>query len=122
MKKQTSLLIGTGLFLAAVCFLCYAGKHPEAAFPWNNHITFLGYGMYAWLLFKFLLDIPFFRPRRTSPPKKNVWRALTFFAMAIVFFLMEFTMESADIYTVLRGFIVLGGIDTGLESLSDHAM
>ena len=59
MKKATSLVIGAFLAAIAVCFVSYAAGHPEASFPWSNRITFMIYGVYVWLLLKFLVDIPF---------------------------------------------------------------
>ena len=58
MNKKTSLLIGIFLLIIAVCFISYAVNHPEATFPWNNRVTFMFYGIYIWLIFKFLLAIP----------------------------------------------------------------
>lgn len=58
MNKRTSLLIGTFLLIVAACFIGYAMNHPEATFPWNNRVTFLFYGIYICLTFKFLLNIP----------------------------------------------------------------
>ena len=58
MNRKTSLIIGVSLLVIAICFIGYAANHPEAAFPWSNKVTFMLYGMYSWLIFKFLLDIP----------------------------------------------------------------
>lgn len=115
--KRISVLVGLGLLAIAVCFLGYAANHPEAAFPWSNKVTFLIYGMYLWLL-KFLLDIPFLRSIRKPSSNNSFGAAVSFFAMAAVFLLVEITgSEAANIYTVLRGVIFLGGIDLGIESL-----
>ena len=118
MKKKTAFLIGLGLLAAVGCFLIYAAGHPEAAFPWSNKITFLLYGMYLWLLLKFLVDIPFLRQRREASASGGIGNALIYFAMAAVFLAMELTgKEAASVYTILRGFIFLGGIDLGAEAL-----
>ena len=37
--------------------------------------------------------------------------------MAIVFWVMEITGEKVDVYTIVRGFVVLGGVDVSLENL-----
>lgn len=117
--KKESLLIGFGLLAIGVCFVIYAANHPELTFPWSNKITFLIYGMYLWLLLKFLLDIPFLRSIRSPSSKGGIGAAVSFFAMSVVFLLMEITgSEDANIYTILRGFIFLGGMDLGIEALA----
>ena len=55
MTKRVSLTIGTILLIIAFCFVAVAVNHPEAAFPWSNRVTFMLYGAYIWLLFKFLI-------------------------------------------------------------------
>ena len=117
MKRKTSLLIGTGLLTIAVCFLFYAANHPEAAFPWSNRITFLFYGAYIWLLLKFLLDIPFLSKKRNEQGRGNLFSSLSYFFMAVVFFLMDVTGDKVDLFTVLRGFIVVCAVDFGVENL-----
>lgn len=118
MKKKTSLLIGISLLVIAVCFMGYVFNHPEAAFPWSNRVTFMIYGIYIWLLFKFLLDIPVLQAVSKTPPNGSLIRAIIFFFIAIVFFIMEILGKTVDIYTIIRGFIVIGGIDVCIENLS----
>ena len=117
MNKKTSLLIGIFLLIIAVCFISYAVNHPEATFPWNNRVTFMFYGIYIWLIFKFLLAIPVLKAIKETPSTGNILRAVVFFFMAIVFFIMELAGKTVDIYTILRGFIVIGGIDIGTENI-----
>lgn len=117
MKRKTSLLIGAGLLTIAVCFVFYAANHPEASFPWSNRITFMFYGAYIWLLLKFLLDIPFLSKKRKEQDRGNLGSSLSYFFMAIVFFLMEVTGDKVDLFTVLRGFIVVCAVDFGVENL-----
>lgn len=116
MKKATSLMIGAFLAAIAVCFVSYAAGHPEASFPWSNRITFMLYGAYIWLLLKFLLDIPFLSKKRKVQGRSNWVSSLGYFCMAIVFFLMEVTGDMVDVYTILRGFIVVGAVDFGIEN------
>ena len=117
MKKSTSLTIGVVLAVIAVCFVRYAAGHPEASFPWSNRITFMLYGVYVWLLLKFLVDIPFLSRKRKALRRGNLTYALGYFCMAVVFFLMEVTGDKVDMFTVLRGFIVVCAVDIGLESI-----
>lgn len=117
MKKSTSLIVGGILAAIAVCFVGYAAGHPEASFPWSNRITFMIYGAYVWLLLKFLVDIPFLSKKRKMKSRGNWISVLGYFCMAVVFFLMEVTGDKVDIFTILRGFIVVCAVDFGLDGL-----
>ena len=117
MKKATSLVIGAFLAAIAVCFVSYAAGHPEASFPWSNRITFMIYGVYVWLLLKFLVDIPFLSSKRKAQSRGNLLSALGYFCMAVVFFLMEVTADKVDVFTIFRGFVVICAADFGFESL-----
>ena len=117
MKKKSSLIIGIILLIVAVCFVGYALKHPEISFPWSNRVSFMLYGIYIWMMFKFLLDIPVLKAIRDKKTKGGTINAIMFFLLAIGFFLMEITGDKVDIYTIIRGFIVIGGIDLGIENL-----
>lgn len=117
MKKATSLVIGAFLAAIAVCFVSYAAGHPEASFPWSNRITFMIYGVYIWLLLKFLVDIPFLSNKRKAQRHGNLVSALGYFCMAVVFFLMEVTGDKVDVFSVLRGFIVVCAADFGIENI-----
>lgn len=117
MKKSTSLMIGAILAAIAICFVGYAAGHPEASFPWSNRITFMFYGAYVWLLLKFLVDIPFLSSKRKAQNHGNLISALGYFCMAVVFFLMEVTGDKVDVFTILRGFIVVCAADFGFEGL-----
>lgn len=116
MKRNTSLSIGAVLTAIAVCFVFYAADHPEASFPWSNRITFMIYGAYVWLLLKFLIDIPFLAEKRKEERRGNLVSALGYFCMAIVFFLMEMTGDTVNVFSILRGFIVVCAGDFGIES------
>ena len=117
MKRKTSLLIGAGLLTIAVCFLFYAAIHPEASFPWSNRITFMSYGVYIWLLLKFLVDIPFLSNKRKAQRHGNLVSALGYFCMAVVFFLMEVTGDMVNLFTIIRGFVVVCAVDFGIENV-----
>lgn len=117
MKKSTSLITGAALAAIAVCFVGYAVGHPEVSFPWSNRITFMIYGAYIWLLLKFLVDIPFLSSKRKAQSLGNLISVLGYFCMAVVFFLMEVTGDKVDVYTILRGFIVVCAVDFGFEGL-----
>lgn len=117
MKRTTSLTIGTVLTVIAACFVGYSVSHPEASFPWSNRITFMIYGAYVWLLLKFLIDIPFLAKKRKEEKRGNLASALGYFCMAAVFFLLEVTGDKVDLFTILRGFIVVCAVDFGVENL-----
>lgn len=120
MKRKTSLTIGAVLTAIAVCFASYAAGHPEASFPWSNRITFMFYGAYVWLLVKFLVDIPFLSGKRKEQGRGNLLSAFGYFCMAIVFFLMEVTGDAVNLFTMIRGFIVICAIDFGIENFIYH--
>ena len=117
MKKATSLAIGAFLAAIAVCFVSYAAGHPEASFPWSNRITFMIYGVYVWLLLKFLVDIPFLSSKRKAQSRGNLLSALGYFCMAVVFFLMEVTGDTVNLFTIIRGFVVVCAVDFVIENV-----
>ncbi len=116
MKSKTSFIIGIVLFTIAGIFVTFAMQHPELSFPWSQRVTFMLYGAYVWLLFKFLVDIPVFRKAREKK-EKNILSTVGFFVMAIGFLLMEITGDTVNGYTIIRGFIVVGGCDLAIENL-----
>ena len=116
MKRKTSLAIGAVLAAIVVCFVVYAAGHPEASFPWSNRITFMLYGAYVWLLMKFLVDIPFLSAKRKVQCRGNLLSAVGYFCMAIVFFLMEVTGDTVNLFTMIRGFVVVCAVDFGIET------
>ena len=120
MKKSTSMMIGTILAAIAACFMVYAAGHPEASFPWNNRITFILYGAYVWLLMKFLVEIPFLSAKRKEQGRGNLLSAVGYFCMAIVFFLMEITGDIVNLFTIIRGFIIVCAVDFGFENCLYH--
>lgn len=75
------------------------------------------YGVYVWLLLKFLVDIPFLSRKRKAQSRGKFISALGYFCMAVVFFLMEVTGNKVDVFTILRGFIVVCAADFGFEGL-----
>ena len=117
MKKSASLMIGGILAAIAVYFVVYAAGHPEASFPWSNRITFMLYGAYVWLLLKFLIDMPFLTKKRKAQNRSNLISALGYFCMAVAFFLMEVTGDKVNVFTILRGCIVVCAADFGFECL-----
>lgn len=46
-KCKKYVLLGAGLLLAAIGFILYALNNPQAAFSWNNNITYTIYGVYG---------------------------------------------------------------------------
>ena len=118
MNRKTSLIIGVSLLVIAICFIGYAVNHPEAAFPWSNKVTFMLYGMYIWLIFKFLLDIPILQKISKMPSEGSLLRAAIFLSLAVISFIVEISGEKVDIYTILRGFVVIGGMDIAIKSFS----
>ena len=118
-KNKTSFVIGVLMLIIAGSFIAFAMKHPEFSFPWNLRTTFMLYGVYIWFMFKFLIDIPIFRKNKEKKDK-NKLRAGIFFIMAVGFFLMEITGESVDIYTIIRGFVIVGACDTAIENVQKN--
>lgn len=117
MKRRTSLIIGGVLLLIAIVFSRIAFSHPELAFPWGFRVTYMFYGFYVWLLFRFLLVTPFFSKKQDEKKCESILRAIVFLIMAVGFFLMEITGDKVDIYTFLRGFVVTGSLDVAFESI-----
>lgn len=115
-KRKTSLLIGMILLFVALIFLGIAISHPEFSFPWTLRITYMLYGLYVWLLFRFLLVIPVFQHMQGTS-SGSIVRAIIYLLMAIVFFMIEITGDKVDIYTFLRGFVVTGSIDVCCENI-----
>lgn len=116
MKSRTSVIIGMVMFIVAGVFVAFAMQYPELSFPWSQRITFMLYGAYIWFMFRFLVDIPIFRKNREEADK-SVLRAVIFFMMAVVFFVMEITGHTVNIYTIIRGFVVAGACDVAIENL-----
>lgn len=120
MKRNTSLAIGAVLTVIAVCFVIYAASHPETSFPWGNRITFMLYGTYVWLLMKFLVDIPFLSGKRKEQGRSNLLSSIGYFCMAVVFFLMEVTGDTVNLFSIIRGFIIVCAVDFGIENCLYH--
>ena len=118
-KNKTSFVIGVLMLIIAGSFIAFAMKHPEFSFPWNLRTTFMLYGVYIWFMFKFLIDIPIFRKNKEKKDK-SILRAVVFFIMAVGFFLMEITGDSVDIYTIIRGFVIVGACDTAIENVQKN--
>ena len=116
MKSRTSVIIGTIMLIIAGGFVAFAMQHPELSFPWSQRVTFMLYGTYIWFIFRFLIDIPVFRRNREKIGKSTV-RAVIFFMMAVVFLVMEMTGDTVNIYTIIRGFIVVGAYDVAIENI-----
>lgn len=117
MKRRTSLIIGGVLLLIAIVFIGIAFSHPELALPWSIRNTYMFYGFYVWLLFRFLLVTPFFSKKQDEKKCGSILRAIIFLLMAVGFFLMEISGDKVDIYTFLRGFVVTGSLDVAFESI-----
>ena len=115
-KNKTSFVIGVLMLIIAGSFIAFAMKHPEFSFPWNLRTTFMLYGVYIWFMFKFLIDIPIFIKNKEKKDK-SILRAVVFFIMVVGFFLIEITGESVDIYTIIRGFVIVGACDTAIENV-----
>ena len=116
MKIKTSIIIGVTMLIIAMGFVVFAMSHPELSFPWSQRITFMLYGAYIWFIFRFLVDIPVFR-RNREKTGKSIVRAVVFFLMAVVFLAMEMTGDTVNIYTIIRGFIVVGACDVAIENI-----
>ena len=104
------------MLVIASVFVSFAVRHPELSFPWSLRATFLFYGMYIWFLFKFLVEIPFGRKNRAKKGN-HIIKVIIFSMMAIVFFVMEITGDKVDVYTILRGFVVVGSCDVVIDSI-----
>ena len=77
----------------------------------------MSYGVYILLLLKFLVDIPFLSSKRKAQSRDNLLSALGYFCMAVAFFLMEVTGDKVDLFTILRGFVVICAADFGFDGL-----
>lgn len=80
-------------------------------------ITYMFYGLYVWLLFRFLLVIPVFQHMQGASSNGSIIRAIIYMLMAIVFFMIEITGDKVDVYTFLRGFVVTGSMDVCCENI-----
>ena len=49
MKKNVSRIIGLVMVAIAIAFVVFALNHPEMSFPWSNMITWMLYGLYAFV-------------------------------------------------------------------------
>ena len=116
MKIKSSIIIGMTMLIIAIGFVAFAMSHPELSFSLGQRSTFMLYGAYIWFVFRFLIDIPIFRKKREKEDKSTL-KAVIFFVMAICFFLLEITGETINVYTILRGFIVVGACDVAIENL-----
>ena len=116
MKIKTSIIIGVTMLIIAMGFVVFAVSHPELSFSWGHRSTFMLYGAYIWFVFRFLIDIPVFR-RNREKTDKSIVRAVVFFLMAAVFLAMEITGDTVNIYTIIRGFIVVGACDVAIENI-----
>ena len=119
MKSRTSVIIGMVMLIIAGGFVAFAMQHPELSFRWSQRLTFMLYGAYIWFIFRFLVDIPVFRRNRKKIGKSTV-RAVIFFMMAVVFLVMEMTGDTVNIYTIIRGFIVVGACDVAVENIKPY--
>lgn len=118
MNKRTSLVIGIFLLIIAICFIEYAVNHHEIRFLWSNRVTFVFYGIYIWLIFKFLLDNPVLKMARKKSSKGSLLVAVSFFCVAFFSFILVLTEGTVNIFTILRGFLIICGIDVGIENIS----
>lgn len=116
MKTKTSVSIGIAMLIIAGIFIAFSVQHPELSFPWSLRVTYMLYGAYIWFVFRFLVDIPVFRKNRVKVDK-SVTRPVIFLLMAVGFFVMEVTGDTVNIYTVIRGFVVVGSCDVAIENL-----
>ena len=49
------LIIGTIMFISALCFVVFAFNHPQGSFPWSNSTTYTIYFIYAGMTIFFLV-------------------------------------------------------------------
>lgn len=98
----------------------YAFHHPEMSLPLTLRTTFRIYGIYLWLIFQFLLEIPVFsRIFQGLSFRKNLIMVILFLFIAAVFYNMEIKerLTEPEIYNFIRALIITGGIGIGLENL-----
>ena len=57
------------------------------------------------------------RKERKEQGRGNLISALGYFCMAVVFFLMEVTGDTVNLFTIIRGFIVVCAIDFEIENI-----
>ena len=75
------------------------------------------YGTYIWLIFECLFDIPLLKNKRKQAAGYSLIKSVAYFSVAVVFFLMEVTGNKVGVYSVVRGFIVICGIEMGIENI-----
>ena len=119
MKRKYSLVLGIVLLSIAVVFVIYAVHHPERSFPWSNKITFIIYGIYTAIIFKFLIEIPLSGKNQQvcKDTSTGFIKTFLFFILAIIFLIMLLTSESANIYTALQALIVFESCDLARQNL-----
>lgn len=119
MKKIHSLIIGISLVTFAILFVVYALHHPEAAFPWSNKVTFIIYGVYAGVIFNFLIAIPLGRDirQKSETISRNIMAAILYIILAAIFLIITLTDKTVSIYTVLQGFIIFASCDLAIENM-----
>ena len=119
MKRKHSIILGCVLLIIAIIFIEYAVHHPEGSFPWENRVTFVIYGVYVALIFKFLIEIPL--SNRIQQEHKSAFnvhiKVFLYFILAIVFSVMAATSKPASVYTALQAFIVFESCDLARENL-----
>ncbi len=47
--KKISRIMASVMLVAAIAFVAYALNHPDMSFPWNNTVTYIIYGIYAFI-------------------------------------------------------------------------
>ncbi len=113
MKKK--YFLGIGIILAGIAMGCclWASQHPEMQFPWGQKVTYIFYGVYIWLMFECLIDMPFLYDKRDD---RSLRRDITYFCMAAIWLVWTITDE-VNWLTVARGLIVAGNCDLGISNL-----
>ena len=97
MKKKTSIILGILLLLIAVIFVGVAVSHPELSVPWSLRATYMFYGFYVWLLFRFLLVTPFFSKKQDEKKCGSILRAI------VVTGSLDIAFESIYLFRKKRG-------------------
>lgn len=120
-----------GKFLFDLCNLSVAAENivsgekapyflPDSGHFSAGHIVdmeLMLYGTYIWLIFECLFDIPLLKNKRKQAAGYSLIKSVAYFSVAVVFFLMEVTGNKVGVYSVVRGFIVICGIEMGIENI-----
>ena len=117
MKKKTSLIIGSILLIIGICFIIYIFKDSPISLMWKSRVAFMLYGVYLWLIFRFLVAISINKERRNKTLNNIFFEVIVSFFVVIILLLNEITALKVDVFTIIRGCAIFGQIDIAINNL-----